>query len=198
MKPSATSCQILFALLLLSFASCSYNPGVSNVSTGSVTQREPTPQNQDAATKIKSPLPPPTGFVNDFAGVFDSESKPKLESLLTQLRAKSQIEFAVVTVDTTGGQPIFEYSLALARQWGVGPKDTAKGGGLLLMLAIKDRQWRIQVSRNLEKDLPDEVCKELGDESMDLYKQGKYAEGITKYVNLIIRRLEKTRGFKLG
>jgi uncharacterized protein len=199
MKPSATSCQILFALLLLSFASCSYRSGtVSNVNTVPQPQPDPASQNQKAATEIKNSLPPPTGFVNDFAGVFDSESKPQLESLLTQLRAKSQIEFAVVTVDTTGGQPIFDYSLALARQWGVGPKDTSKGGGLLLMLAIKDRQWRIQVSRNLEKDLPDEVCKELGDESMDLYKQGKYAEGITKYVNLIIRRLEKTRGFKLG
>jgi uncharacterized membrane protein YgcG len=66
------------------------------------------------------------------------------------------------------------------------------------MLATKDRQWRIQVSRNLERDLPDEICKELGDQSLSLYKQGKYGEGINKYVKLIIQRLEKTRGFKLG
>ena len=197
MKRSATSFQILFALLFLLFASCSYNPVVSNVNTTSASQSEGASQNQNAATEIKS-LPPPTGFVNDFAGVFDSQSKERLESLLSQLRDKSAIEFAVVTVDTTGGQPIFDYSLALARQWGIGPKDTSKGGGLLLMLAIKDRQWRLQVSRNLEKDLPDEICKELGDQSASLYKQGKYGEGINKYVNLIIQRLEKRRGFKLG
>jgi uncharacterized membrane protein YgcG len=66
------------------------------------------------------------------------------------------------------------------------------------MLAIKDRQWRIQVSRSLEKDLPDEVCKELGDQSLDLYRRGNYAEGITKYVKAIIARLEKIRGFELS
>ena len=196
MKRSATSFQILFALLVLLVASCSYNSGaVSNVKTVPAAQPEPTPQNQNA--EIKIPLPPATGFVNDFASVFDSQAKARLESLLTQLRDKSAVEFAVVTVDTTGGQPIFDYSLALARQWGIGPKDTSKGGGLLLMLAIKDRQWRLQVSRNLEKDLPDEICKELGDQSVGLYKQGKYAEGVSKYVNLIIQRLEKTRGFKM-
>jgi|SRR4030095_2751751 hypothetical protein len=116
MKHSARSFQILIALLLLSFTSCSYSPGVSNVNTGSAAQPEPAPQNQNAKTEIKIPLPPPRGFVNDFAGVFDSQSKARLESLLSQLRDKSAIEFAVVTVDTTGGQPIFDYSLALARQ----------------------------------------------------------------------------------
>jgi uncharacterized membrane protein YgcG len=67
----------------------------------------------------------------------------------------------------------------------------------LLTLAIKDRDWRIQISRSLEKDLPDEVCKALGDQSRDLYRQAKYGEGITKYVKAIIERLEGLRAFKL-
>jgi uncharacterized protein len=117
---------------------------------------------------------------------------------LTELKDKSDVEFVVMTVETTGGQPIFDYSLAVAKEWGVGPKDTSKGGGLLLMLAVKDRQWRLQVSRNLEKDLPDEVSKKLGDQSRELYKRGNYAEGITNYVRAIIQRLEKTRKFRLN
>ena len=117
---------------------------------------------------------------------------------MTELRTKTDIEFAVVTVETTGGQPIFDYSLAVAKGWGVGPKDTTKGGGLLLMVAVKDRQWRLQVSRRLEKDLPDEVSKELGEESRGLYQQGKYDEGAIKYVAAIIARLEEVKGFKLS
>jgi uncharacterized membrane protein YgcG len=144
-------------------------------------------------TKVKSPLPPPPGFVADYANVIDSASRGRLESILTELKNKSAIEFAVVTVDSTGGQPIFDYSLAVARGWGIGPKDSARGGGLLLMLAIKDRQWRIQVSRGLEKDLPDEFCKSLGQQLEDLCRQRKYAEGITRYVEGIIKRLEETR-----
>ena len=146
-------------------------------------------------TKVNGPLPPPTGFVNDYANVIDSASRERLESTLTELKNKSAIEFAVVTVESTGGQPIFDYSLAVARGWGIGPKDTSRGGGVLLMLAVKDRQWRIQVSRGLEKDLPDEFCKSLGPQLEDLCRQGKYAEGITKYVEGIIRRLQETRRF---
>jgi uncharacterized protein len=199
MKFSSTHAVILIASLLLLVASCSYTS--SDVSSGNsipVLKSEANPQNQSVPTEVKSPLPPPTGFVNDYANVIDSESKARLESVLTELRDKSDVEFAVVTVETTGGQPIFDYSLAVIRGWGVGPKDSSKGGGLLLMLAINDRQWRIQVSRSLEKDLPDEVCKELGDQSKDLYRQGKYADGIIKYVAVIIRRLEKIRGFELN
>ena len=154
--------------------------------------------NQTGETQVKSPLPPPTGFVADYANVIDSASRQRLESTLTELKNKSAIEFAVLTVESTGGQPIFDYSLAVARGWGIGPKDSTHGGGLLFMLAVKDRQWRIQVSRDLEKDLPDEFCKALGQQLEDLCKQGKYAEGITKYVEGIIKRLQETRGFSLS
>lgn len=186
---------ILFLLVSVSH-SCSFNagPSVSNIPGPSP---EATPLNQSKQPETKSPLPPPTGFVNDYANALDSESKARLHSALTELKDKSDIEFAVAIIETTGGQPIFDYSLAVAKGWGIGPKDTSKGGGLLLMLAVKDREWRIQVSRSLEKDLPDEVCKEMGEQSRDLYRQGRYAEGITKNVRAIIERLEKLRGFKL-
>ena len=176
----------LFAALISSSSSC-------------VSHFRPSAQKQTPDTKAEAGnlLPSPTGFVNDYAAVFDSDSKSRLESLLARLKEKANIEFAVVTVNTTNGQPIFDYSLAVAKQWGVGPKDSSQGGGLLLMLAIQDREWRLQVSRSLEKDLPDDVCKQLGEESRELYQQGKYVEGMEKYVNALIRRLEHVKKFSL-
>lgn len=171
--------------------------GVSNSCVSPFRPNAPQ-QTPETKAEAKNLLPNPTGFVNDYAAVFDSDSKSRLESLLAKLREKTKIEFAVVTVNTTNGTPIFDYSLAVAKQWGVGPKDTSQGGGLLLMFAIQDRQWRLQVSRGLEKDLPDDVCKQLGEESTDLYHQGRYAEGIEKYVNAIIGRLEESRKFSLS
>jgi uncharacterized protein len=169
-------------------------------SSSCVSHFRPSAQKQTPDTKAEAGnlLPSPTGFVNDYAAVFDSDSKSRLESLLAKLKEKANVEFAVVTVNTTNGQPIFDYSLGVARQWGVGPKDTSQGGGLLLMLAIKDRQWRLQVSRSLEKELPDDVCKQLGEESTELYHQGRYVEGIEKYVNAIIRRLEGSKKFSMS
>lgn len=173
--------------------------GLIGVSNSCVSHFRPSDQKQTPDTKAEASnlLPNPTGFVNDYAAVFDSDSKTRLESLLVKLKEKANIEFAVVTVKTTNGQPISDYSLAVAKQWGVGPKDP-EGGGLLLMFAIQDRQWRLQVSRRLEKDLPDDVCKQLGEESTELYQQQRYVEGIEKYVNAIIRRLEETRKFSLS
>lgn len=188
----------LLALFFLVSAllACSYKPfsKVENSPTPSPAVNAPNESNPES----KTTLPKPSGFVNDFAGVLDPESKARLETALTELKDKSAIEFAVVTIETTGDQPIFDYSLALAREWGVGPKDDTKGGGLLLMLAVKDRQWWIQVSNSLENELPDEVCKELGEEALPLYREGKYSEGLTKYVKSIVQRLEKLNGFKLN
>ena len=194
---SRTLRLVALSTLLLPLAlSCSYSSrSASSIDTSSVAESTATPQNQSTGTEVKSPLPPPAGFVADYANVIDSASRTKLESVLTELRNKSEIEFAVVTVETTGGQSIFDYSLAVAKDWGVGPKDTSRGGGLLLMLAIKDRQWRIQVSRSLEKDLPDEFCKSLGKQLEDSCRQGKYAEGTIEFVEAIIKRLQETKGF---
>ena len=69
---------------------------------------------------------------------------------------------------------------------------------LLLLLATKDHKWRLQVSRSLEKNLPDAETRRLGDESAVMYREGKYAEGVTKYVGALIAKLEGARGFKLS
>jgi uncharacterized protein len=129
--------------------------------------------------------------------VIDADSRSRLDALVQKLKEKSKIEFAVVTVDSTNGESIDDYSLALAKEWGIGPKNLDEGGGLLLLVAVKDRRWRLQVSRSLEKDLPNEVCKQLGDQSVPLYKKGDYTGGIEKYADLLIKRLEKQRNFTI-
>lgn len=151
-----------------------------------------------AVQNIQSPLPPPAGFVNDYANVLDESTKNQLESTLTLLKERSGIEFGIAVIDTTGGQPIKDYSLAVARGWGIGPKDTTKGGGLLLLIAVKDRKWRIEVSRSLEKDLPDDVSLEIGKLMNEPFRQQRYSEGVKVCVDAIIGRLAELRGFVMG
>lgn len=136
-----------------------------------------------------SPLPKPTGFVNDYAKVIDAATEKRLETKLTELKKSSGVEFAVVTVETTGGCNVFEYSLDLARAWGVGPKTGQPGGGLLLLVAVKDRTWWVQVSRQLEADLPDEVVKEFGERMAGRFRRGEFGPGIEGCVADHITRL---------
>ena len=74
------------------------------------------------AQTAKSPIPLPSPFtpIVDYAHVIDPETRKKLESIYVNLKERANIEFAVVTVDTTGDQDIFDYSLAVARGWGIG------------------------------------------------------------------------------
>lgn len=142
-----------------------------------------------------SPLPQPTGYVNDYAHVIDSATKQQLETTLTNLDKQQQIQFSVVTVDTTAGKEIFDYALAVARGWGIGSKDAQKPS-LLLLVAIKDRKYFTQVSRHLEGDLPDGLVGQIQRERLvPAFKAGEYGRGLADTVNAYIMTVAAKQGF---
>lgn len=147
------------------------------------------------AQTTQSPLPAPTGYVNDYAHVIDQQTKNRLETTLTNLDREQQIQFAVVTVDSTNGQDIFDYSLAVARGWGLGSKDTSKPS-LLLLVAIKDRKYQDQVSRHLEGDLPDGLTGQIKRENLvPAFRAGQYSKGLEDTIDAYITELAAKRGF---
>jgi len=147
------------------------------------------------AQTTHSPLSPPTGYVNDYAHVIDAGTKQQLETILTKLDQEQQIQFAVVTVDTTNGQAIFDYSLAVARGWGIGAKDVQKPS-LLLLAAIKDHTYYTQVSRHLEGDLPDGLVGEIQRAHLvPAFRAGDYSRGLLETMREYISTLASKRGF---
>jgi uncharacterized protein len=147
------------------------------------------------AQTAQSPLPKPTGYVNDYAGVIDSATKERLEITLGNLDKQQSIQFAVVTIDTTGGQDVFDYSLAVARGWGIGSKDTNKPS-LLLLAAIKDRKYFTQVSRHLEGDLPDGLVGQIQREQLvPAFREAKFGQGLSDTVETYITTVATKNGF---
>src|SRR5258706_6932843 len=108
----------------------------------------------------QSSIPQSTGYVNDSASVVDNITKKRLETTLGDLDQQLQIKIVVVTVETTGGQDISDYSQAVAREWSIASKNTKKRS-LLLVVAINDRKYFTQVSRPLETILPDELLAKI-------------------------------------
>jgi uncharacterized protein len=155
---------------------------------------------QDARAYTDAPLPKPEGFykyVTDNANVIDAGTKERLATILNHLKERADIEFAVVTVPTTGDEDIFEYSLKLARGWGIGSKEGEKNG-LLLVLAVNDRKWRVQVSRHLEGDLPDGPVGEMARQRLvPQLRQNNYGQGISDFVQAAVATLAEKRGFQL-
>jgi uncharacterized protein len=152
-----------------------------------------------SAEQANSPLPPPNPFryVVDNAGVIDAATNQRMEKILTALNEKGDIQFAVVTVKTTGDQDIFDYSLAVARGWGIGSSEGEKNG-LLLLVAVDDHKYFIQVSRHLEGDLPDGLVGEAGRRMRDPFRRGDYSGGLMTAVQTIVSTLQEKRGFNIG
>ena len=154
---------------------------------------------QVRADQGTSPLPKPEPFryVVDNAGVIDANTNQRMERILRALKDSGDIEFAVVTVKTTGDQDIFDYSLAVARGWGIGSSEGEKNG-LLLLVAIDDRKYQVQVSRHLEGDLPDGLVGEIGRRMRDPFRRGDYSSGLMTAVQTMVSTLEEKRGFTVG
>lgn len=147
----------------------------------------------------RSPIPLPSPFtpVVDSAHVIDPEARQKLESIYVNLKDRANIEFALVTVDTTGGQDIFEYSLAVARGWGIGSKGGEKAG-FLLLVAIKDRKYFTQVSDHLEGDLNDGLVGQIQRERLvPQFKKGNYSQGTYDTIQAYVATLAEKRGFSI-
>jgi len=158
-----------------------------SVTVAGCVHTSPPPKQSGVASSAPAENVTPTrvGSINDYANIFEPLEKERLEFTISELMTNYDLEFVLVTVKTTSPQSIFDYSLGLARDWKVGKN----GRGLVLVLAIEDRNWRLQTSRVLEKDLPDDVCKKLAEPAVLLYKEGKYAMGIDSYVHAIGDRL---------
>jgi len=175
-KISTATFQILFFVLLL---------GLTNLTAFS--------QNNTAPFSInESPLPAPTGPVMDYVGVLDANTKQTLEKRLIEFRDRTnpKVELAVAIVKTTGERPIFDYSLAVSRGWKIGSKEQ-ENPSALLFIAIDDRKAYVQVSKDLEDELPDGLTTSLQRQYLvPAFRQGDYGKGITDLMEAYIRTIE--------
>lgn len=197
--------RALAAVLCVSSALCAAgcapsspkgNEGVTPSSSPSAARADAQVAASPAAEeKAQSPLPAPTGFVNDYAKAIGAETRAALEAKLRRLSERERIELAIVTVETTGDKEVSDYSLAVARGWGVGPPKGEGGGGLLLLLAVKDRKWWIRVSRALEADLPNEAATEIGHRMTPHLRQGNFDAAAASCVEGLVRHLAERRRF---
>lgn len=126
----------------------------------------------------------PTGFVNDFADVLTSEQEANLEAKLSNLATSEGSEMAVVTVKDLGGDTVENYAVSLFAEWGIGKKE--KDNGLLLLVAIDDREMRIEVGYGLEGTITDaQAYWIIRDVLTPAFKNEDYYSGINGAVDKV-------------
>ena len=139
-------------------------------------------------SQAKVSLPMPTHYVEDKAGIVSADYEQRLNGLLRELEQKTGVQFIVLTVNSTGGVPIEQYSIELAEQWKLGQK--GKDNGFLLTVAVKDRKYRLEVGYGLEGFLTDQYCGRVGrDVLVPEMKRGRYSEGIYQVTLAVVDKI---------
>ncbi len=98
-------------------------------------------------------IPALKGRVNDYANVLISTEEEALERLLKKEEEKTSSQYALLIIPGLEGENLEDYSLRVAEQWGIGQKD--RDNGVLLLIAMKEKQLRIEVGYGLESIITD-------------------------------------------
>ena len=140
----------------------------------------------------QSKIPEPTNlkYVNDYVGVIDNESKNYIAALGKELEEKTGAQMTVVTINSLEGKDVESYANELFRTWGIGQKD--KDNGLLVLLSMQDKKWRVEVGRGLEGAITDIYSARVMDNiAKPLFKQGKYGEGLKNVYSIFAGDIAK-------
>jgi len=95
----------------------------------------------------------PQGYMSDFAGVIDAQSRAVLEQYGASVEKTTGAQMAFVTIATLQGEPIEDVANDLFHAWGIGQK--GQDTGVMLLLVVQDRRSRLEVGHGLEEILPD-------------------------------------------
>jgi uncharacterized protein len=147
------------------------------------------------SSALAQPLPPElTRPVNDFAGVIDGESARQMESLIRSLQETTGDVVVVATIETLDGEDIDQYAVRMFENRGKGIGQGGKDNGLLVLVAIKDRQIKIEVGYDLEQFITDGFSGETTrDEIAPQFRRGAYGAGLVAGVTRIIGRIAEGR-----
>jgi uncharacterized protein len=141
-------------------------------------------------------LPPPTGYVNDFAGVLSPATKQNVEALCTQVDRQAHAQIAVVTIKTLDGdQSIEEFATALQDKWKIGAKGTDRG--VLMLFSMSPRKYRIEVGYGLEGILNDAKVGDIGRTMRPYLSQNDFNTGIPLGVQQLAQVIATDAGVTL-
>lgn len=136
-------------------------------------------------------------YVNDYAGLIDEEVEQYIIETNEKLESATGAQIVVVTVPSLGGQSLEEYATELFRKFGIG--DKTKNNGVLLLLALKERQFRIEVGYGLEGVLTDGKTGNIQDEYIIPYlKNNNWNEGIKNGYSKILEEVSKEYNVDVG
>jgi len=107
-----------------------------------------------------------------------------LNRLLMNLEQETKAQMAVVVVKKLNGKSAKMLATELLNRWGVGQRGV--NNGILLLVAIENREWAFEIGYGLEPVLTDYVTAQLGASILvPHFKRTAYTRGISEAVKEI-------------
>lgn len=138
----------------------------------------------------------PQGFVTDLANVINPSTKDQIETLCAEVQQKTGAQIAVVTVDSLDGESKEDYAADLYQHLGVGSKQTNRG--VLVLLAPKERQYRIEVGYGLEPVINDARAGDIGRAMVPDLRQQDYSGAVLLAVQQVAQLIAADKGVQLN
>ncbi|MGX7125862.1 TPM domain-containing protein [Enterococcus viikkiensis] len=124
-------------------------------------------------------------FVSDNARMLSDKLKQKIYQLNKQLAASTNgAQLAVVTVsELPRGQDIESYANTIFNQLGIGDKQ--ENNGVLYLIALDERKFRLEVGYGLEGLIPDGKADDIinNDDVVDAFKDEAYDQGVNQVID---------------
>jgi uncharacterized protein len=149
-----------------------------------------------ATVVVGQELPPAlTQPVNDFANVVDPESARAMDTLIRSLQESTGDVVAVATVETVAPYAdIREYAVRMFENHGRGIGERGRDNGVLILLAVGDRQVRVEVGYELEEFITDGFAGETSRQYMaPEFRRGNYGAGLLAGTTRLIERIAQGR-----
>lgn len=127
-------------------------------------------------------LPQPADYVSDFAHVLSPEAVARLDALCAQLdHSQANAQIAVVTVHDLDGNDAAGYATELEDHWKMGNKGQNRYA--MVLLAVADHKYRIEVGYGLEGILPDGKTGDIGRAMVPDLRAADYDGAVTLAVS---------------
>lgn len=134
-----------------------------------------------ALAESVSQLPKPNDYVNDYAHVLSPDAVAKLDRICAELdHSKADAQVAIVTVRNLDGEDAADWANELEDKWQMGKKGSDRG--VLVLLAVDDRKYRIDVGYGLEGILNDAKVGDIGRSMVPYLRAQNYDAAILSAV----------------
>jgi uncharacterized protein len=138
----------------------------------------------------------PQGYLSDFAGVVDAQSRARIEAYCLQVERATGAQMALVTLPSLEGEPVDQVANDLFRKWGIGQKGA--NNGVLLLLSIQDRRTRLEVGYELEPVITDGTAGETLRAMRPWLRESRYGDALLEAAGQIGSKIAQAKGVSVG